>query len=302
MKSGNFYFAPVEKFGDFSVFGIAEHSVLTKESAVLNWVQVAEPAELTADKLRHAFGDDVVRVENSDGKCVLVAENVALCFDIFLHILMNIKVVRRNVCNNGNIRGSSHGDELEGGKFHNRAVFVFDFLDDREESPSDVSAFMNGFSFRRKKFGNKGRCGGFSVGTGDCIFFAGAEIEENLHLAGDGFSVSAKFAKGRVPPVHSGSAENDIRVHIVKIAFAEFQHSAGFFKKLRRFAEFFPVGFVPCFGGDAFFRKLADNVRMGNADSDEGDLFILYFFKEFFCVCHYYLTSVFMENDFYLNI
>ena len=221
MEAGNFDFVSVEKFGHFSVFGIAKHSVLAKERAVLNRVKVAEPAEFSANKFCHALGNYIVGVEYRNGKCVLVAKNVAFRFNIFFHVFVNVKVVRRNVGNNSNVRGSSHGNKLEGRKFNNRSVPVFDLFDYRKKRAADVSAFVNGFSFRRKKFGNKGGRGGFSVGTGYRIFFAGAEIEENFHLAGDGLAFSSKFAKGGVPPVHSRSSENDIRVDIVKISFAE---------------------------------------------------------------------------------
>ena len=113
VHTGDFYIRFWEKLRYLAVLAVAEHSVLAQERAVFHRLCVRKPAQLAAHKFRHACGYNVVGVEYGYGKSVLVAKYVALCLNVFLHILMNVKVVRRNVGHNGNIRRAAHGYKLK---------------------------------------------------------------------------------------------------------------------------------------------------------------------------------------------
>ena len=58
--------------------------------------------------------------------------DVALGVDIFLHILVNIQMVRGNVGHNRHIRRFSHRDELEAGQLDHSAVVRSDLLNARQ--------------------------------------------------------------------------------------------------------------------------------------------------------------------------
>ena len=291
VHTGNFNIRLGEQLGEPAVLTVAEHAVLPQECAVFHGLCMGEPAQLAAHKLRHARSNHIVRIEHGDGEGVLVAENIALRLDIFLHVLVNVKVIRRNVRNNRNLRGAAHGDELKAGKLHNGAVLVVNFLNNRQQCAPDIAALVNGFARSGEEFGNEGGGGGLAVGAGHAVLFAGAEVEENLHFTGDGLACAAQGAERGGVPVHARRAENHVRVNAVKVAFAEQELRPRRLKLRRRGAEFFPARLVPRLGVYALFGEQLYDVLVADAYADKGDLFLLHFVKEFFRVSFVHIIT-----------
>ena len=80
---------------------------------------------------------------------------------------------------------------------------------------------MDGFALRLKHFCNKRCCGGLAVRTRNRKNGGGAEVKEDLHLACHGDTLFTRRLKLGQVKVHTGGAEDDVHLQIVKVAFSE---------------------------------------------------------------------------------
>ena len=93
-----------------------------------------------ADLRQEGSGDFIIRIDNSAADTTLMQIDVAFCIDIFLHILVDIQMVWRNVGDNRNVWGFSHGNQLEAGQLHNSAVIWTNLFNPWKEWEADISA------------------------------------------------------------------------------------------------------------------------------------------------------------------
>ena len=135
--------------------------------------------------------------------------------DILVHILVPVKVIRRKVCDNGDIRALAHRDKLEARKLDNSEVILIHALNLRQERLADIAAEVDGLSLRLQQLGNNCRCRRFSVGTGHGDHLTRAQVKENLHRGSQHLAVFSELDKLGLIGLGPGAAENNIRVDIL---------------------------------------------------------------------------------------
>ena len=69
-----------------------------------------------------------------------MGKNILLCGDIFLHPLMIIEVIRRNIGNYRDIRRKSHCMQLKARQLHDRIVVFGHISELGKQRSSDISA------------------------------------------------------------------------------------------------------------------------------------------------------------------
>ena len=65
---------------------------------------------------------------------------ILFAVDVFLHILVDVKMIRREVCDYGNVGTFAHGDQLEAGKLYHSKVLRLDFFYLRQKRFAYISA------------------------------------------------------------------------------------------------------------------------------------------------------------------
>ena len=83
-------------------------TVIIKPSAVMEFSFHTETERLTSYILTETLGYFVIPVKHGTGESILMKKNILLCLNIFVHILMNIKMIGFNICYNRNIGTLSH--------------------------------------------------------------------------------------------------------------------------------------------------------------------------------------------------
>ena len=125
--------------GAFAVVHV-KNAILAEIGAERRLCPAAKLQRHTAH-LRHKGGGDlVVGVEHGAAQAPLVQINVALGVDVFLHVLVDVEVVGRDVGDDRHVGGLAHRNHLEAGQLHHRAVLRADLLDARQQRKADVAA------------------------------------------------------------------------------------------------------------------------------------------------------------------
>ena len=96
-------------------------------------------------KARVISGIGIVLIQYRNAGIVLVSEDVCFRGRIFVHVLMPVQMVRRQIRHDGNIRRAVHLEKLEGGEFDNRVIPRGHPVAQRKQIPPDVAADENGF-------------------------------------------------------------------------------------------------------------------------------------------------------------
>ena len=215
--------------------------------------------------------DLVVIIQDSLLIFILIKNYISLSFDIFVHILVDIEVVGREVGHDRYVGALAHGNELERGQLHHADVGLFDGLDLGQERLADVAADMYGVALRFQHFADHGGSGGLAVGACHRVDLARTDIEEYLHLGADDNAFVAQGVQLVAVEAHTGRSQGDIHVEVVEITLAERQLSAVRLRLLSDLSERF---FVALVAGDdlrAVFRKQRDQRHMTAAHADQRD-------------------------------
>ena len=131
-----------------------------------------------------------------------MCKDIFLCRNILRIILVNIQMIRRQIGDDGDMRAPSHSHELERAQFQHSGILRLHASGLGQQRVADVPPQVDGFSRRPEQLRNDGGGGGLSVAAGNGQNGTGADLEENLHLAGQ-----------RAPPLHGGVELRQIRPH-----------------------------------------------------------------------------------------
>ena len=81
-----------------------------------------EQADSPGGLPRHLRGDIVIRICHEEAALFLIQVYVPLRVDVFLHGQVLVQMVRREVCNNGDVRRPAHSEKLKRAQLHNGHV------------------------------------------------------------------------------------------------------------------------------------------------------------------------------------
>ena len=170
--------------GHLAILCHAEHPVFPQESAVIGLTQAGKPDLFSLAVCLHRPGDGVLVPQHSPAGRLLIQQDVALCVDILLHILMVIQVVGGHIGHHRHLGALAHTDELEAGQLHHRHILRGDLGQHGQQRRTDIAAQVDPAARRLKEFGDQGRRGGLAVRAGHRHDLTGAQIKEQLYLTG----------------------------------------------------------------------------------------------------------------------
>ena len=219
VHTGNLDVADVENIKDLAVLRILD-GVAVKVRAVTELFITGEKDDLSLTAQIKQAGDLVIVIQNRLLIFILIKNYISLCFYVLVHVLVNVEVVWREVGHDRDVGTLAHGDQLEGAQLHDAHIIGRDSLDLRQEGLADIAADMDGITVGSEHFGDNGggRC--LAVGAGHRVDLARTDIEEDLHLGADGHAFLTQGVELVTPKRHTGGAQRDIDIDIVKVVFA----------------------------------------------------------------------------------
>ena len=163
-----------------------------------------------------------------------------------------------------------HGHELERGELQHDHVVGLHVGRLGQEGLADVAAHIDIVARLFQELRDNGRGGGLPVAAGDADDFAGADLEEDLHLRGnEAPPLPGRLELGHVGP-QAGRSEDDVVVQSLQIAAPKPGLRAQALQLLYEPAEGLPR--VSVAGGDRDVRAQQhfNQGRVGHADADDG--------------------------------
>ena len=129
--------------GIIPVIGRINIAFFIAKYAVFHLVHVAEEKAFSLNVLFKAACNVVFKIEGGTAVLALVGNNVSLCVDIFLHILVNVKMIGRNIGHNRGKRTFFHGNKLKRGKLDNGIIVLVHSVNLIKQRRADISAEIN---------------------------------------------------------------------------------------------------------------------------------------------------------------
>ena len=254
-----------------AVLGHAEHVILfAQECTVVGIVQAGEPNLPALAVLLHGAADLVLVAQHGTAGRVLVEQDVAFCVDVLLHILMVIEVVGGDVGHHRDLRALVHADELEAGQLHHSHILRPDLRQHGQQGRADVAAQMYFAACGLVELGDEGGGGGLAVRAGHGHDLAGAELEEQLHLAGDHGAGGHGVLQRLLEIAHEARGAHD------DVLLPEAQIDAQLLDGGGVVAEIFHALFLVAEGDvRTQLHELPDERLMADARADKGNLFAL---------------------------
>ena len=183
-------------------------------------------------------------------------------------------MVGREVGDHRPLGAALHVHELEGAKLHHGEIRLLHLPRKGKQGRADVAPQPDGFSLRFQHFGDQHGGGRLAVGAGDANDRAGADLEERFHFTGKLRALFAQPAQRRDIRVHTGRAEDDISLHIVKIMLSDMEHGARPLQLQNLRVELFPRRFVAGQHVQSVRKEHPDERPVAHADAEHGDFFI----------------------------
>ena len=126
-------------------------------------MQAAEKSYLADGTLRKGTCNLIVIIQNHPLIAGLMQKNIGFCLNIFLHPLMDIQMIWRQIGDNRDFRAFLHSQQLERGQFQDGIILFLHLSGFGQQRMADIAAQIDGFAGRFQKFRNNG-CGcGLSV-------------------------------------------------------------------------------------------------------------------------------------------
>ena len=264
----------------YAVFGIAKGVVLrTQKRAVVGFVQAGEPDLLALAVALHRAGDVVLKAQHGAAGRHLPQQNIALGIDIFLHILVVIQVVGRDVGHHRHLGAGAHTDQLEAGQFDHRHSVRRNVRQLGQQRCADVAAQKHLAPGGLKHFGDQRGRGGLAVRAGHRHDLAGAKLKKQLHLAGHGGACLQRRLQFGLKILVARRAHNDILPgKAVGVMFAQTQADIQTAQGFGVVAEVL-YGFFLVAQRDlrAHLHELFQAALVADARADKGNLFALNF-------------------------
>ena len=260
--------------GGHDLFSVpADHAVFQIHAVF----RPCQPGEELHGSLRvsgEAARDIVIVVQDDLAGFVLILEDVFLGLHILGHVLVHVQMVRGHVRHDGNVGRALHRHELEGTELDHGNVRRRHVRRLRQKGRADVAADPDAVARVLQNFCDQGRGGRFAVGAGHGDDAAGADLEERFHFTGKLRALFAQPAQRRDIRVHTGRAEDDISLHIVKIMLSDMEHGARPLQLQNLRVELFPRRFVAGQHVQSVRKEHPDERPVAHADAEHGDFFI----------------------------
>ena len=220
VQAAQLHLAVSQHRGHHSVLRHAQHIVLlVQEGTIVGVMQAGKPHLLALAVGLHAAAHIVLVPQHGTAGGLLPQQDVPLGVDVLGHILVVIQMVGGHIGNHSHIGALVHTDQLEAGQLHNRLIFGLHLTQNGQQRAADVAAQMHGAARRLKHGGNQAGGGGFAVAAGHGDLFAGAVLEEQLHLAAQLGAVLMGLLQGRGVELKAGGSHDDVlplkTVHVV---------------------------------------------------------------------------------------
>ena len=227
------------------VHGVAHpDGPVSDEDALLQLLPAAEPGHAAAGTDRKAAGNLVILVQHQQAVRSLVGEDVLLGGDVLLHRFVYVQVVRGQIGDHRDIRALLHGHQLKRRQFQHGHVLWHHPVHVGQQRFADVASHIDALPRRFQQLGNDRSGGGLSVAASHRDGFAGADLEKNLHLRGDGTPpFPGRQQLGHVR-TQAGGTEDHIVVQPVQIVRAQAQLGPQTLQLLRLAAEVLPLPLV----------------------------------------------------------
>ena len=196
------------------------------------------------------------------------------------------------------VRRLAHGQQLETGKFYNSHVLFPDILNDGQQRPSDVAAFMYPETGVCQEFGDQCGSRGLSVRTGHSVDLAGAECEKGFHFRSDNNALFACLLQFFVVIVHTRRPEYHIIIgQCIQIAVTQAEFYAQCLKFLIYFSQLFRGLAVQQCDINVFLAKQTDDISVGHTGSDKCHTALLHGFKKMLNAVHRCSSSASGQNS-----
>ena len=184
-------------------------------------------------------------------------------------------MVGGHIGNHSHIGALVHTDQLEAGQLHNRLIFGLHLTQNGQQRAADVAAQMHGAARRLKHGGNQAGGGGFAVAAGHGDLFAGAVLEEQLHLAAQLGAVLMGLLQCRGVELKAGGPHDDVLpLKTVHVVLAQAQANAQLLQGFAILAERFQIRlFIAQSNLCAHFNKLGDQLFVADTRADKSDFF-----------------------------
>ena len=125
----------------------------------------------------------VARIKNNLTRCTLIPEDIGLTVDVLLVIIVEIKVVRRNVGNYRIINTSLHAEKLERREFEHDLIFGSNLLYLIKKRCTDVAAKIAVIACILQDLIYKCGCCCLTVRACDTECLGRTKVKEQLHLS-----------------------------------------------------------------------------------------------------------------------
>ena len=242
---------------------------VSHKDALLQLHLAAEQRHTAAGLGGEAAGNVVVPVQHQQTVRPLVGKDVLLGLDVLLHGLVYVQVVGRQIGDDRDIRALLHGHQLEGGQLQDSDISRLHPVCIGQQRFADIAAQIDVLPRRLEQLGNNRRGGGLAVAPRYRDGFAGADLEEHLHLRGDDTPpLPCRQQLGHVGP-QAGGAEDHIVLQPVQVVRPQPQLGPQALQLLRLAAEVIPLTFVAGCHRNAGTQQHFDQRRVGHADADD---------------------------------
>ena len=206
---------------DLVIVAAVDHAVAA-EHAVGERLLAAEIQHAALRLLAEAGGVGVVAVHYQHVVGGLVSEDLALGVDVVVKVRVLVEVVRRDVGDDGDVGAYVDAVQLEARELQHGDVVRLEVRYLAQQRLADVAAEVHAPASGLEQLGNDGRGGGLAVGARDAYRAAGAEAEEDLHLAGDDRAARLCLDEGGVRGQQARGAEDVIKaIEVVEVAGSE---------------------------------------------------------------------------------
>ena len=266
-----------EEGGHNAVLGHAEHSILPQERAVVGGVQAGKPDLPALAVGLHPAGDIVLVAQHFAAGRHLMEQDVPLGVDVLLHIFVVVEMVGRHVGHDGDLRALVHTDQLEAGQLDDRHILGSHLRQHGQQCRADVAAQMDFAPGGLIELGDQGGGGGLAVRAGHAHDLTGAEIKEELDLAGDHGTGGDGVLQRLLEILETGCAQDDILpLETIHVVLAEAQADSQTADGIGVIAKVvYAVLFIAEGHDGTKPHKLLDQGLVADTGTDEGNLFAL---------------------------
>ena len=223
--------------------------------------------------------DRVVPIQNQNVAGLLVQIEVLLGRHVFLHILVDIQMVRRQIRDHGHVGAVGEVHQLEGGELQDDLILGADLIRLVQQRCADVAAEPDAEALLFEHLRDQRRGRGLAVGARDRDDRRGTDGEEGLHLGADDRALIPQRSDLRRIGMQARRAEYHVAGDPVQIVLPQVEPRALRFQLQDLGVQLFPRRFVAAGHVDPVAEQQPHQRSIADAHAQDQDPTALEHFK-----------------------